>query len=173
MFEVGSRVKGKRYSPKIIRDILVGEVLKSDNETTKVRIIDSKNVGMESEEIVIKNEHLVEFETLQLGDIVRVRSWNDLEKQYGTFDSGYINTPIQFGTHMKECCGKICLLVDILKNNVSDVEIYTIMSLKDGLNNNILYWSFCKEVLQVVNPIDVDWFSSHDILKQIANAYSL
>ena len=41
-----------------------------------------------------------------VGDIVRVRSWNDLEDEYGIDEYGSIDCPYSLTSGMSKYCGK-------------------------------------------------------------------
>lgn len=45
---------------------------------------------------------------LHIGDLVKIRSWKDMEKEFGLTASGHINMPIlSFVEGMKPICGMI------------------------------------------------------------------
>lgn len=47
-----------------------------------------------------------EYLDFKEGDLVRIRSWEDMERQYGTNYGGDINTHFYFTPEMKQFCGK-------------------------------------------------------------------
>lgn len=53
----------------------------------------------------------------KVGDTVRIRSWNDMAKQYGCNTSGCIKCNMVFVPNMKQYCGKRAKIIDIHKNN--------------------------------------------------------
>lgn len=47
------------------------------------------------------------------GDRVRVRSWEDMEQEYGICDTGAIDVPFHFIDTMKPFCGKEFVVEDV------------------------------------------------------------
>lgn len=43
----------------------------------------------------------------QVGDVCRIRGWEDMASEYGTFDSGTIACPGQFPEKMRDLCGRV------------------------------------------------------------------
>lgn len=63
----------------------------------------------------------------KVGDKVRVRSWEDMEKQYGLNGCGSINTPgDSFTKGMKQYCGKVVTINAVGKKNYSGYNTYRI-----------------------------------------------
>lgn len=55
----------------------------------------------------------------KVGDRVRIRDWDDMERQYGLNMNGSIKGPIDvFSESMKEYCGKCFVISDIVDNRV-------------------------------------------------------
>lgn len=55
----------------------------------------------------------------KVGDKVRIRDWDDMERQYGLNMNGSIKGPINvFSKGMKEYCGKCFVISDIVDNRV-------------------------------------------------------
>lgn len=55
----------------------------------------------------------------KVGDRVRIRDWDDMERQYGLNMNGSIRGPINvFSEGMKEYCGKCVVISDIVDNRV-------------------------------------------------------
>ena len=62
----------------------------------------------------------------KVGDRVRVRSWEDMEKQYGLNIFGSIRTPgDSFSTYMKQYCGKV-VTINAVGKNYSGYSTYRI-----------------------------------------------
>lgn len=69
----------------------------------------------------------------KVGDKVRVRSWEDMKKQYGVNVLGNIKTPGDlFTTSMKQYCGKVVIINSVIK-------------------------SFCKRGLYTIKNDKVNW----------------
>ena len=49
----------------------------------------------------------------KVGDKVKVRTWEDMEKEFGLNQNGYIDCDAAFVTDMKEYCGKIVTIAKI------------------------------------------------------------
>lgn len=63
----------------------------------------------------------------KVGDRVRVRSWKDMEKQYGLNIFGSIRTPgDSFATHMKQYCGKVVTINAVGEKKYNGYSIYGI-----------------------------------------------
>ncbi len=88
----------------------------------------------------------------KVGDKVRVRSWEDMEREFGLDEFGDINTEIWFAPPMKEYCGKVVEISEIVGN------YYKIRKDKE-------LWSFTDEMLE---PVIFDWETFKDGTKKIA-----
>ena len=65
----------------------------------------------------------------KVGDRVKVRSWEDMEKQYGLDAYGNINTPSNpFVTSMREYCGKVATISTVDE----DYHGYSTYTIKNG-----------------------------------------
>lgn len=54
---------------------------------------------------------------VQPGDRVRVRSWEDMEQEYGLKLSGAIDVPFAFVDDMREYCGKEFVVTDVRESS--------------------------------------------------------
>ena len=52
----------------------------------------------------------------KVGDKVRVRQWNDMEKEFGTFPSGSIKTTYAFVDDMKKYCDKVVTIASVISD---------------------------------------------------------
>lgn len=68
-----------------------------------------------------------------IGDKVRIRSWDDMQKEYGLDRDGDIKTPICFVSSMKQYCGKIMTIA-----KVDTVHYY--------MEEDKGEWSWCDEM---------------------------
>lgn len=66
-------------------------------------------------------EPVKEKPTYKVGELVRIRQWDDMVKEFGTTGSGSVNCNLYFTVSMKPLCGKYAEIVS-LKNN-SRVEL--------------------------------------------------
>lgn len=71
----------------------------------------------------------------KVGDKVRVRSWEDMKKQYGVNALGSIKTPgDSFNISMKQYCGKVVIINSVIKSFCKQ-GLYTI-------KNDKMNWTF-------------------------------
>ncbi len=49
----------------------------------------------------------------KIGDVVKIRSWEDMENQYGLDEDGDIACPGVFTQDMRELCGREVGIVDV------------------------------------------------------------
>lgn len=69
---------------------------------------------------------------IQVGKKYLVKSWEQMEKEYGLTYSGQINTPCVFVRQMKKYCGNIVTISS---------KIYGLYSIKE--DNGIWNWDDC------------------------------
>lgn len=63
----------------------------------------------------------------KIGDMVEIRSWEDMENQYGLDEDGDINCPGIFTKDMSELCGKLVDIVDVFYINYNKpIHVYQI-----------------------------------------------
>lgn len=101
----------------------------------------------------------------KVGDKVRVRSWEDMEKEFGLNENGNIDTEVVFVTDMKKYCGKIVEIVDDEKltrtyaNMTSEIVEYFYKIREDNVE-----WCWTDEMFEPA----FDWESFKDESKKIA-----
>ena len=54
----------------------------------------------------------------KVGELVRIRQWDDMEKEIGVDADGDINSFVQFVTSMKPLCGKYAEIIGLAENGV-------------------------------------------------------
>ena len=69
-------------------------------------------------------------EDIHVGDTLRVRQWNDMQREYGTL-LGDINSPMPFVTQMQYLCG----MTFTVKSVVNGAD-YTVYHSEDGSEND-------------------------------------
>lgn len=60
----------------------------------------------------------------KVGDKVTIRSWNDMEKEYGTDYGGCIKVPCLFNKEMKKYCGRKMTISSIRPHHLEDRLVY-------------------------------------------------
>ena len=82
--------------------------------------------------------------TFKVGELVRIRQWDDMEKEFGTDGYGSVACNLYFTESMKPLCGKYAEIVSLDENNV-------VVELKffncDGLNTS---WGYSKDMIEKV-----------------------
>ena len=66
------------------------------------------------------SEPVKEKPTFKVGELVRIRQWDDMEKEFGTAGNGPVNCKYHFTVSMKPLCGKYA---EIVRLNGSLVEL--------------------------------------------------
>ena len=76
----------------------------------------------------------------KVGDKVKVRSWNDMEKEFGLRATGSIDTHCGFTSSMRKFCGKIVTISEVNYNSYH-------------INGDVDYWLFTDDMFE--NPTEV------------------
>lgn len=78
----------------------------------------------------------------KVGDRVRIRDWDDMEREYGTDSDGDIKVPdVGFGRCMRHLCGRYVTINDIFQDG-----FITLKDWSDTSGN--IEWSFTKEMVE-------------------------
>ena len=80
----------------------------------------------------------------KVGDRVRVRQWEDMEREFGLDNSGFIKVLLAFNPEMRELCGKCATIED------TDDEGRIIL---------------CD--IEAVDSLNWDWHFSHDMFEEV------
>ena len=64
-------------------------------------------------------------EGLHVGDHVQFKSWDEMAKEYGIDDAGDIPCQFIFTRHMKELCGEIAIITEIVKDNMIYLDFFS------------------------------------------------
>lgn len=87
-------------------------------------------------------EPVKEEPKFKVGELVRIRQWDDMEKEIGLDGYGDINSLVPFVTYMKPLCGKYA---EIIRLNGSLVELKFFNC--DGLNTG---WGYSTDIIEKV-----------------------
>ena len=66
-----------------------------------------------------------------VGNIVKIRSWEDMAEEFGTNSPGTINTRDGFLREMKPLCGKYAKIVRLDKNGEVKLKFFNCKGLED------------------------------------------
>lgn len=88
------------------------------------------------------SEPVKEEPKFKVGELVRIRQWDDMEKEIGFDAYGDINSLVPFVTYMKPLCGKYA---EIVRLNGSLVELKFFNC--DGLNTG---WGYSTDIIEKV-----------------------
>lgn len=83
----------------------------------------------------------------KVGDRVRIRDWDDMEREYGTDFEGDIRIPSQiFSRNMRHLCGRYA--------TIKDIDIHDIIELGDWSNiTGDVDWWFTKDMLELAETV--------------------
>jgi hypothetical protein len=83
---------------------------------------------------------------LEVGDVVRIREWEDLMRRYPYDDEmEVIRVPYGFTGEMAYLCGVTCQIIEIKKPPDRE-NLYTLAT-----ENQTLHWSFSEEMFQLID----------------------
>lgn len=115
----------------------------------------------------------------KVGDKVRVRSWEDMKKEFGTDRRGYIpiRKDVTFVTSMKEFCGKKLVISNVFQGfyTVKDMCWHWVDEMFEPINHTIVIYTKDNQVIALdkatgetgiayCNPEDIfDFFVGADI----------
>ena len=88
------------------------------------------------------SEPVKEKPTFKVGELVRIRQWDDMEKEFGVDSEGYIDSCVSFVPPMQPLCGKYA---EIVRLNGSLVELKFFNC--DGLNTS---WGYSTDMIEKV-----------------------
>ena len=94
---------------------------------------------------------------VEIGDRVRVRTWEALEEEYGLDDEGFIpvgdpDCPCYLAPDQKHCCGKPATVADFYVTGGRQI-VY--LEFEDTATEKVL-WLFSDEMLEPYEPADED-----------------
>jgi len=80
-------------------------------------------------------------EDVYIGQKVRIRDWDDMEKEFGLDESGDINCPATFVKDMKYLCGKTAIVKDVSSINRIFLEFD---------NKPVSYWAYSSAMIEPI-----------------------
>ena len=90
------------------------------------------------------SEPVKEKPTFKVGELVRIRQWNDMVKEFGTDSFGSVACRYFFNKRMKPLCGKYAEIVSLAENGV-DVKLKFFNC--DDLDTS---WEYSTDILEKV-----------------------
>lgn len=82
------------------------------------------------------------MEKFKVGELVRIRQWDDMEKEFGTNGCGAVNSHCYFTDAMKPLCGKYAEIVR-LEDGYVGLKFFNC----GGLNT---FWGYSTDMLEKV-----------------------
>lgn len=90
------------------------------------------------------SEPVKEEPKFKVGELVRIRQWDDMEKEFGLDADGDIKTYVSFVTSMKPLCGKYAEIISIAENGVEvNLKLFNCC----GLDTS---WGYSTDVIEKV-----------------------
>lgn len=89
------------------------------------------------------SELVKEKPTFKVGELVRIRQWDDMEKEFGTRFTGSVNCKCFFTDGMKPLCGKYAEIVRLDKDGRVGLKFFNC----DGLNTS---WEYSTDMIEKV-----------------------
>lgn len=89
-------------------------------------------------------EPVKEKPKFKVGELVRIRQWDDMEKEFGTNECGSVACCCYFNTNMKPLCGKYAEIVCLAENGV---EVKLKFFNCGGLNTG---WAYSTDMIEKV-----------------------
>ena len=74
--------------------------------------------GDKETEAKLLAEPAKEKPTFKVGELVRIRQWDDMVEEFGTRSTGSVNCKCQFTTKMKPLCGKYAEIKDLREDGI-------------------------------------------------------
>lgn len=96
----------------------------------------------------------MKLEDIHVGDILRVREWQDMESEFGLDGRGGIKCPLAFVPEMKYLCGKVFTIANIDIDSVQSAERYECSPYWE--NSAGCKWHISPEMLEPISEYDID-----------------
>ena len=90
------------------------------------------------------NEPVKEKPTFKVGELVRIRQWDDMEKEFGLTTLGSIRCRCCFADGMKPLCGKYAEIKDLLVDGIVFLRFFNC----DGSVEN---WNYSTDMIEKVD----------------------
>lgn len=89
------------------------------------------------------SEPVKEKPTFKVGELVRIRQWDDMVKEFGTRATGSVNCKCCFTDSMKPLCGKYAEIKDLLLDGIVHLRFF---NCDDSVEN----WNYSIDMLEKV-----------------------
>lgn len=87
-------------------------------------MLEKWNESKKSASKTVTDDNTYFTDEIKVGNRVKIRDWDDMEKEFGLDCWGYINSPLCFNARMKKYCGKVVVITHVNENdgsfNISD-----------------------------------------------------
>ena len=90
------------------------------------------------------SEPVKEKPTFKVGELVRIRQWDDMVKEFGTRATGSVNCKCQFTTEMKPLCGKYAEIKDLLLDGIVHLRFF-------NCDDSVESWNYSIDMLEKVD----------------------
>lgn len=90
------------------------------------------------------SEPVKEEPKFKVGELVRIRQWDDMEKEFGTTGSGSVDCKCQFTREMKPLCGKCAEIKDLRVDGIVSLHFFNC----DGLST---CWNYSTDMIEKVD----------------------
>lgn len=90
------------------------------------------------------SEPVKEEPKFKVGELVRIRQWDDMVKEFGTRATGSVNCKCQFTTEMKPLCGKYAEIKDLRVDGIVSLHFFKC----DGLST---CWNYSTDMIEKVD----------------------
>ena len=89
------------------------------------------------------SEPVKEKPTFKVGELVRIRQWDDMVKEFGTRSTGSVNCRCHFTVGMKPLCGKYAEIKELC---VDDIVFLRFFNCDDSVEN----WNYSTDMIEKV-----------------------
>ena len=89
------------------------------------------------------SEPVKEKPTFKVGELVRIRQWDDMVKEFGTRSTGSVNCKCHFTVAMKHLCGKYAEIKDL---RVDGIVFLRFFNCDDSVEN----WNYSTDMIEKV-----------------------
>lgn len=100
--------------------------------------------GDKETEAKLLAEPVKEKPKFEVGELVRIRQWDDMVKEFGTRSTGSVNCKCQFTTEMKPLCGKYAEIKDLRVDGIVSLHFFN----RDGLST---CWNYSTDMIEKVD----------------------
>lgn len=89
------------------------------------------------------SEPVKEEPKFTVGELVRIRQWDDMEDEFGTKSTGWVNCKFHFTVDMKPLCGKYAEIKELREDDIVFLRFFNC----DGLSTD---WSYSTDMIEKV-----------------------